>query len=291
MEDIVGGADSSAAPEVSEPAGDTNETGSAGAAEVQGSETGTEDKGEPKAAAQDGGQDGSTKDEVKDGEDKLPPFHEHPRWKQLLASNKAMQKQLETLLAKNDKPEAAVPVSDFDKQLKELDKKYQDGEIEDLQDYLSQRSEIVDAKGKAEFDAKLQEAESQRTAKETVSRFKEQNPDYAEAVKNGELDEIIEKWPGLHDEFSAYHAWKAQQATAGLESAKQAEYQRGLKDGEEKTIKNFKAKQGARSLDTGPRTTPREGSEADTKLKDTQKHGGLVDVLTQGLKEFRESAG
>lgn len=240
--------------------------------------------------AQESKADGESKGEASpDQSTKQEPFHTHPRFRELTRQNKQLSEQvaqlsksLEQIQKPNTQQSASGP--DYTEKLEALQKKFNDGDI-NAQKYSAELSKInqemftVNSKAMQEqFEKELQESAAKAENERIIRQFQDDNPDFLEAVESGELDEIKSK-SRLHDEFSAYYEWKAHKLETELKTAKDAEYKRGLKEGEERARKNQKAKQKSRSIPDGPAAQPTRTEGKDVRLKDPAKYGGKINVL------------
>lgn len=70
----------------------------------------------------------------------------------------------------------------------------------------------------------------------------------------------------------------------------ETEIEKATREAAEKTLANVQAKQHARVLGGGPSAAPYfRGEERDDRLENPSSYGGSLSVLTQRLKERRES--
>lgn len=113
------------------------------------------------------------------------------------------------------------PPNDYEKALKDILKKSEEGDIspEDaLRETALLTREISKAEAAAEQDKLLKAAEekvvgilSQKDQEVQVQKFHEQNPDFAQFQQSEDKAKIMGSNP-MHDDFSAYWAWKAENA-------------------------------------------------------------------------------
>jgi len=75
-------------------------------------------------------------------------------------------------------------------------------------------------------EQRLQKYQQDTQAEQVLNQFHKEHPDFEELRQTGTLEEVKKQLPGLHDDFSAYYAYKAQ--TAADEA-----YQRGKKEMEQ----------------------------------------------------------
>lgn len=124
-------------------------------------------------------------------------------------------------------PKAEVP--DYEGQINDLHAKLTSGDI-DIEDFTLQTNkltaEMIRTQAKADTENAVQTALQQRDQQAVAQKFQQENPDFVELRDSGELAQIASELPGLHDDFSAYYAFKARQA-------EEAGYSRGRKEMEE----------------------------------------------------------
>ena len=116
--------------------------------------------------------------------------------------------------------------------------------------------------------------DSDRTAKDYLSKFQQEHPDFQEALQSGELDQIRSKNP-MHDNLSAYFEWSKNKEIAAAKSEVQSAYEKGkaemakLASGADAT-KRVLGKSGSEARVTNTNTGP---------LSDADKRAGMLDVL------------
>ena len=118
------------------------------------------------------------------------------------------------------------PVRDFDKDLDKITKQIDEGEIE-LSEGIRRSSEITRERTLDEARGIYTELDQEREASRTIDGFKKDNADFEELRVSGVLDTIRRQNP-MHDDFSAYYAFKAQQAVGAQATATEEAYQKGL---------------------------------------------------------------
>ena len=107
--------------------------------------------------------------------------------------------------------QAATPAQpDYDAQLSDIQQKVDEGELS-IAEALKLSSEISANKAATLAAQQMQKLQQQQQAQQVQTQWLEQNPDYTEFVGSPEHAAIMKSNP-LHDDFSAYHAWKAQRA-------------------------------------------------------------------------------
>ena len=137
-------------------------------------------------------------------------------------------KYLEEQLGKQPAPakEEKAPV-DYNSMIKSLGKQYEDGDKtfeEVLLEATSMTAQQVQAMTQGQmvameqqFNERLTNTLAERDAMAEADKFHKENPDYDQVVKSGTLDGIKKQNP-MHDDFSAYFAWKASEAVKRAEA-------------------------------------------------------------------------
>jgi hypothetical protein len=252
-------------------------------------------------------------DAADDGE-KEPPFHEHPRWQEMIAERDGLKAQLEQKDGTLD--DQARRINEYDMHLRMMDQYSrvapQEAQREAVPDPFDEilsmdEEQIIDEfqKSPREFlqnfgekiktDA-LQSFEGlayQRAQEDAVTQgldhFAEENPDFMDMVYSGEIAQYIEYNP-VHNAISAYHTLKAIGSSENSEAERETLEQQIREDERQKTLESVRVKQGAQVLDGSSATGP--SGEARTALgpdiEDTEAHGGKRRVITERLKAMRE---
>ncbi len=240
-------------------------------------------------------------------------FDKHPRWQEMIKQRnderdariaaEARMKALEEFHSRQTavQQKTQEPQRDFGTEFAKLDKALEDGDV-DLNQYRSQLAKLsreqaqADAKSiiSQEMDAiKKQQAEQVRaqTVKERESRFLADNPRFMELKNAGEFDKIKKEDPyGFHDDLSAYHAFLAKEGTDKFKADLDAAVAKAVAETEEKVLAQIKAKQGAKTLGTGPASAPTDDIKAAPELKDPKRFGGRTKVLADRLLHSRRGS-
>jgi hypothetical protein len=141
---------------------------------------------------------------------------------------------------------------DFDAQLADIQAKVDEGEIS-IAEALKLSSEVSANKAAILATQQMQQYQQQQQAQQVQTQWLEQNPDYTQFVGSPEHAAIMKANP-LHDDFSAYYAWKAEQAAAQAYEKGKAEVQ-SLAQGAEAGRKVL-AGQGATIRQNNPAQVP-----------------------------------
>ena len=122
---------------------------------------------------------------------------------------------------------------DYQSQIQELQNSVEEGDLS-IGEALAKVSELTAEKATQSAISKYQEMSAQQQQQATQEKFLETNPDFIELQKTGALNEVKKTLPGMHDDFSAYFALKAQQAQA---AAKEQQETERIAQGAERTNK------------------------------------------------------
>lgn len=132
------------------------------------------------------------------------------------------QKQMNTMLldqVKATNAQAQVPATnteaeavDYDAQMLEISAAVENGNMP-IEEALMTMAKMASAKATDSALSKYQELDKAQKQEATQQSFLDSHPDFLELQQSGELDEIKNSLPGMHDDFSAYFAYQADQAT------------------------------------------------------------------------------
>jgi len=136
------------------------------------------------------------------------------------------QKQMNTMLMEQAQARQAqdqtpakmeeVDTFDYEAQMGTLQAAVEEGELP-IEQALVQASNLAAENATRTALSKYQEmnaAQQQQTAQQS---FLDSNPDFLELQQTGQLEPIKKALPGMHDDFSAFYALKAQQAATAAE--------------------------------------------------------------------------
>lgn len=137
--------------------------------------------------------------------------------------NQMMLEQMQQYNAQAKTPptqdEAQAQAVDYDSQLKQLSEAVETGDLS-IGEALIQANAIAKDQATQQALSEYEKLNQKRSLENTKSQFLKNNPDFTELQKSGALEHVKEELPGLHDDFSAYYALKAQQAQQAV-AAKQ----------------------------------------------------------------------
>jgi hypothetical protein len=178
--------------------------------------------------------------------------------------------------SEKSKPAENVPdhLADYEAKINTLHEKLNSGDM-DIDEFTIKSNkltaEMVRNQAKMDTETAVQTALQQRDQQAVAQKFQQENPDFAELRDSGELAKIAGELPGLHDDFSAYYAYKAQ--TAAEEG-----YNRGRKEMEEMS----KSDDAAGKVLQKPGTTIRQQNQ-----KPLTKEADIKASMAKALEEAR----
>lgn len=225
--------------------------------------------------------------------EELDRFDKHPRFQKLLKENsefknqtKEFNRQIAELQKQLSHMQTPTKQRDYDAEINGLDEKLASGDLE-LSDYNKQVRKIEREKADAEWSLRLNEMEQKGRAQEYQAQFIKDYPYVDEFLKTRQ-DEIssIRGTNPIHDDLTAAIALKVQDLEAGQQQAIDDAVAKATKETEARVRKDYEAKRTARSLGSGPATTPNQ----DDELKNTKAHGGAVQAIAARLARSRKTA-
>jgi chromosome segregation ATPase len=122
-----------------------------------------------------------------------------------------MQKELESLKAKQEPQGPSI-----EDQIDSISARMEEGELS-LREGNKLIAQLSARMGQESALSVFTKQRQQEEAGKIQNNFLEKNPDFAEARDSGELDSYMKANP-LHDEFSAYHEYKADKRIQALET-------------------------------------------------------------------------
>jgi len=180
----------------------------------------------------------------------------------LRAANKTLTEQMD---AERQAKEAAKeePGTDYESQLKDIYTKLNDGDLS-VEDAMQQSNaltaEAAASRATEESTERLETILQDRDAKAIQAQFLKDHPDFEEIRNSGQLDPIKQESGGMHDDFSAYFAYKA---TTAKEEGKQEAAK--LAAGDEKT-KTVLTKPGESITQVNKPKTPLSEGETEASM-------------------------
>lgn len=191
----------------------------------------------------------------------------------LRSANKVLTEQMESVQkAAEEKAKAGEPpATDYESKLAGIYKQLNDGDIS-VEDAM-QQSNALTAEATAlkavdqatqKFETTLQERDAESIQKD----FLKANPDFAELRDSGKLEAIKKEAGGMHDDFSAYYAYKA---TEAFEKGKAEAARLAAGDVDTKTVLT---KPGDSIKETNKSKTPLSESETEASMLKAMDEGG-----------------
>lgn len=135
-------------------------------------------------------------------------------------------------------------------------------------DLATRKASII---AQAHFDKLIQKQNAESLQRE----FIKENPDFKSLLGSGQLEQIKAATP-MHDNFSAYFAYKAMQEKQNLANVEKGAYDKGMQDG-------AKLKDGSipsSKVLSKPGGNVRQINQNQISVSDSQKRQGMMDVLT-----------
>lgn len=259
-----------------------------------------------------------TTDEPDAAAEEVPPFHEHPRWQEMLAERDELKGQIQEQGGTLE--EQARRIDEYDRHLRMMDTLSRQQPMQQatpeqpatpdpfdeilampeeqiIDEFQKSPRQFLQSFGENITQKALANAESVAYARaqddaitKGIDQFADENPDFMDMVIAGDIARFIDRNP-IHNAISAYHHL-SQQREPEIGDDEIQQYENSIREDERtKTLASVRAKQGAQVLDgSSGAGGPNVGANTaiDPDLQDTQKHGGKRHVLTQRLKAFRE---
>lgn len=153
------------------------------------------------------------------------------------------QKQMNTMLmeqararqAQDNTPatEQEIDTFDYDAQMMDLQNAVEEGELP-IEKALVKASNLAAENATRSALSKYQEMTAAQQQQAAQQSFLDNNPDFLELQQTGQLEPIKRALPGMHDDFSAFYAFKAQQVAAAAEEKQNVDR---IADGDKRTEK------------------------------------------------------
>lgn len=187
----------------------------------------------------------------------------------LRAANKTLTEQIDAERQAKETTEKET-ATDYESQLKDIYTQLNAGDLS-VEDAMQQSNaltaEAAAARAAEESTEKFETILQDRDAKAIQQKFLEDNPDFEEIRNSGKLEPFKKASGGMHDDFSAYFAFKA---TTAHEAGKQEAAK--LAAGDEKT-KTVLTKPGESIQQTNKPKTPLSEGETEASMLAALKGG------------------
>ena len=206
------------------------------------------------------------------------PFHEHPRFQELIREKNALKEQVAEL---QQAPQGKAEESEV-KDMGELsNEQLQDKFDEDPKGFITDLAQQIRNEVMGEVEQRNSEIQA-KTEEDLVAKQYDQygkdNPDFLPLWESGKIEGFMTDNPG-HTPMSAHILMTQEQREKDI-----------YKEAESKITKTLKAKGNARTLSGGPAATGRPAGRIPTELKDTKKYGGLTSVLAERSAQRNKAA-
>jgi len=217
-------------------------------------------------------------------------FDQHPDWQRMMKERD--DARTEAAVAKAKLESIAPPIrQEVSKAAPTLEPSYKDiskMSKEDLLEWFEddpvgyEANRMAQLKHETMLSIRQERAAASKAAtiSQTFKKYAEDNPDFTDLWKSGEIKRHMGASPRHLDAISAHKELTE-------EKRFQAAVAKASKEAEEKVIKNFQAKRNATVLSEGAGSKVKS---APDELKDTKAHGGLVSAITSRLQRLRQAS-
>ena len=149
--------------------------------------------------------------------------------------NQMLMEQINQRNAQNQVPATETEKDDFnyESSMATLRASVESGDIS-IEEAMMQVGNLASESATRKAVSKYQEMTAAQQREAAKEKFLQDNSDFFELQQSGKLDAVKKTLPGMHDDFSAYFALKAQQAA---EKAQQEAETKRIAQGDERTTK------------------------------------------------------
>ena len=213
-------------------------------------------------------------------EPKEPRFDKHPRFQELITSQRNSKKEIADL-----KTQIAEKAKSKEPEFKDItgltEEEIQDWVDTDPKGYQANLVKQIEANVTEKITSKLDQSTAEERVLKTYNAYSANNNTFDPMWESGEIQSFMDSNPG-HNAMSAHMAMTTEgRIKEAVEAAQQ--------ETEERVIKNFKAKKNAQVLGDGPTSTGTAHDKIAPELKDPKKYGGVNTVLAARLAERRKA--
>jgi len=129
------------------------------------------------------------------------------------------RKQISTLTSALDttQPAPTETVDTVDSQIAEVNSQVENGDLS-YTEGMAKIAAIATDQATANAIEGVKQFQNQQQVEASKNDFLSNNPDFKQLQTSGVLDEVKSSLPGLHDDFSAYHAFKAHETATNAEA-------------------------------------------------------------------------
>lgn len=217
------------------------------------------------------------------------PFHEHPRWQEVMLENKTQKETILRLEGKIDGIAAMgrTPGHDATAEGEELpftdittlsEEERNEWHNEDRLGYEANLARQIRHETVQDLMGVLGEKELGSSIELTFGQYEKDNPDFRPMWDSGEIGRYMDANPG-HNAMSAHMNLTGEKR---IDAAKE--------EGAELARKGIATKKSAATMGAGPSATG-QPTKKDPRMGDPKKFGGTTTVLAQRLAERRQSRG
>lgn len=149
--------------------------------------------------------------------------------------NQMLMEQLQSNAGKNAvaPTEAEADTFDYQAEIQALSEAVDNGDLT-IAEALVKSNDLVAERSTRNAMSKYEELNQKKSIEQTQQRFLDENPDFFELKQTGALEKEKGSLPGLHDDFSAYYAFKARQAQEAVNNKNETDR---IASGDERTKK------------------------------------------------------
>jgi len=255
---------------------------------------GETDTTDSQAAEQPGGEKEAAQPEAAKAEENVP-FHEHPRWKEVLEDRNYWRDVAQKAVAaqpQQQQPAQKEEELDFTDITTLSQDRIRDWQEEDPVGYARNLARQTAYETEKRVEQMLQARARQQQEEEfkgqvnrQLDAYAQKNSDFVQMFNAGTLQQFIAQNPG-HNLISAHQMLTAEKRQNDLQEAIKKAKEEGRREAE----KNYLSKTKIRTIGTPPeRAGVATDHNGDDMLKDTKVHGGLVSVIASRLQRQRQA--
>lgn len=177
--------------------------------------------------------------------------------------NSMLLEQMQNRQAQDRTPatEDEVDTFDYESSMSELAKGVEEGDIP-IEQALVQSANLAAENATRNALSQYEKMTAKQQQEAAQEKFLSDHPDFMELKQSGELEAVKKTLPGMHDDFSAYFAFRAEKALADAQAKNEIDRIAG---GDERTSKVLN-KPGAKAKDIGK---PKKGMSSSELKKHT----------------------
>lgn len=127
-------------------------------------------------------------------------------------------------------PEHRDEAADLNAQLRAITSQVEDGDLS-IAEGMMQTAAITAQMAQMATVNDIQQRQRQESVERSKQTFAQQNPDFFDIQKSGQLEAIKQELPGFHDDVSAYYAKRSMDAQAATAAAVEAARKEGFEQG------------------------------------------------------------